>query len=497
MSNSSAWINANGKAIFWWVVLLLLIYFPIFMDLGDLAMRTWDEPRMALNAFEITKDHNWIVTHYNGQIELWNTKPPLMMWIQALLIKIMGASELTIRLPSAISAALTCIMLVIFSQKFLKSFWTGFAAALVLVTTRGYIGIHSARTGDYDPIVTMFCTLYALSFFSYTETHKNKYLAITFVGLALALFTKGIAGAFFLPALFIYALIKKQVLPLLKNYRFYLFLILSLVPILGYYFWREQLNPGYMHAVWENELGGRYLSTIEEHKEVFWYYINNLIDWRYSYWLVFIAPGIALGLTNKDQKMKNITLYLSIIILFFVLLLSSAKTKLFWYDIPLYPLFAIIIGNMFKILYGYMKDYKESNPKVYAALKYGGLIPMFIYPYSAIIRSSYKPVETNDFDSTYYRIEYYMQKAERGQKNLDNYTLCYDQYEAAELFYIDILSDMGQHVKWVKKTDFMPGENVIVCEPQTEDSLKIKYTYQLIDSDHTVKAYHILDKRKK
>ncbi len=448
MSNLSAWISANRKPIFLRVVLLILIYFPLFIDLGNLVMREFDESHMAVISYEMTKDHNWIVQHCGGQIEMINTKPPLLrVWTQVVLIKLVGASELTMRLPVAISAALTCILLLVFSQRFMKSFWAGFAAALVLVTSHGYVCIHGSRTGDYDPMEALFTTLSCLSFFAYTETRKNKYLALTFMGLAFALFTKGVAGAFFLLPMFIYALAKKQVIPTLKNYRFYLYLVLSFVPVLGYYIWREQLNPGYIHAVWSNELGGRFLSALEEHKENFWFYINNLIDSRFSYWLILLLPGIALGLISKDARVKNLTLYLTILTVVFILIISSAKTKISWYDEPLYPLFAIIIGNMFGIVYNFIKPLKDTTPSTYNIIKYVGMVSLFIYPYMAIFRTTYQPDEANPGDWAYYHLENYLQKATRGQKNLDGFTLYYNGYEVPELFYMDMLKDKGQTMK--------------------------------------------------
>lgn len=492
MSRLTEVISNNRKAVFWWVIMLLVIYFPLFMDLGDLAMRTFDEPRMAVNAYEITRDHSWLVTHYNGQIEMWNTKPPLMMWCQAILIKILGTSELTIRLPAAISAAITCIMLLAFSQKFMKSFFAGFAAVLVLITAHGYVGIHSARTGDYDPIVTMFTTFYCLSFFIFTETGKNKWLLFTFIGLTFAVMTKGVVGVLFLPALFMYAVIKKRLWSTLRNKWFYSGLVLFLITVLGYYYLREHYNPGYMHAVWENELGGRYLSTIEEHQAIFWFYINNLIDSRFSYWIVLLIPAIALGLTSKEPRVKNITQFLTLAIVIFLLIISTAKTKLYWYDVPLYPLFALIIGNMIKAMYDLVKSLKAANPSKYYVVKYLGILPLFIYPYSSIVRSSYKPVEENEGEWHTYRIEYYMQQAERGQRNLDNYSLYYTLYEAPQLFYIDILNDKNQHVKLVRKADFKPGDNVFVSQKELDDSIKIKYDCQFLDSNHNVKSYHII-----
>src|SRR5690606_9717613 len=99
----------------------------------------WDEARLAINAYEMSQNGNLIVTYFDGAPDMWNTKPPLLIWIQALFIKMFGFNELAIRLPSAIAALFTCVVILIFSEKYLKNFWFGFIAVVVLVTSQGYI----------------------------------------------------------------------------------------------------------------------------------------------------------------------------------------------------------------------------------------------------------------------------------------------------------------------------------------------------------------------
>lgn len=65
------------------IVLLAMIAVPLFGHLDTLPLRLWDESRLAINAYEMMKDGDLIVTHFNGQPDMWNTKPPLMIWCQA------------------------------------------------------------------------------------------------------------------------------------------------------------------------------------------------------------------------------------------------------------------------------------------------------------------------------------------------------------------------------------------------------------------------------
>ena len=62
-----------------WIGLgILIISFPLFMNLDVLAFRTFDEARNVDNAYEMYRNGNYIVTCYDGKPEMWNTKPPFM-----------------------------------------------------------------------------------------------------------------------------------------------------------------------------------------------------------------------------------------------------------------------------------------------------------------------------------------------------------------------------------------------------------------------------------
>ena len=101
-----------------WAVLLAVVSIPIFVHLNHQPIRIWDEARLAMNAYEMNRDGNLLVTHFEGKPDLWNTKPPLMIWLQVLCIKILGFTELAVRLPSAIAALFTCLVMALFSKRY-------------------------------------------------------------------------------------------------------------------------------------------------------------------------------------------------------------------------------------------------------------------------------------------------------------------------------------------------------------------------------------------
>src|SRR5205814_1663873 len=110
-------------------------------------------------------------------------------------------------------------------------------------------------------------------------------------------------------------------------------------------------NPGFLKAVWENELGGRYMNTLENHNEPFWFYWNNFIDNRYIPWIYLLPASMIISLFNNSKRIRDFAAYLSLCTIIFFLTISLGKTKLFWYDAPMYPMMALIIGIGIATLY--------------------------------------------------------------------------------------------------------------------------------------------------
>jgi len=104
-----------------YVVLMGLIYFPIFAHLETLPVRIYDEARLAINAYEMFNNGNWIVTYFDGQPDMWNTKPPLFIWFQVIGMQIFGVGELALRLPSGIATLIICFLILYLSEKYTKS----------------------------------------------------------------------------------------------------------------------------------------------------------------------------------------------------------------------------------------------------------------------------------------------------------------------------------------------------------------------------------------
>lgn len=92
-----------------YVLLLIAVIAPYFINLG--APPLWDgsEPFYAETAREMVESNDWLYLHYNYKPR-WE-KPPLPVWILAASYKLFGVNETAARLPIAIAAAATIVLL--------------------------------------------------------------------------------------------------------------------------------------------------------------------------------------------------------------------------------------------------------------------------------------------------------------------------------------------------------------------------------------------------
>jgi len=478
-----------------YALLALLIYMPVFGFLDTLPIRIWDEARIAISSQEMLKDGDYIVVHCTGEPELWNTKPPLLMWMQVTFMKWLGVNEVAVRLPSALAAFGTCLCLLFFSINYLKKFWFGFIAVLVLITCDAYVNTHMARTGDYESLLVLFTTLACLLIFSYCETGNIKFLYLFFLSLGLAVLTKGVAGLLVTPALAVYCVLRKQFVPLLKSKHFYIGFVGFAILALGYYILREWKDPGYVAAVQENELGGRFLVAQGGRDFDFWFYLDNFLTYRLTDRFIFVPCGLLLGLLSRDQRIKRLALFILLVSTFYFVVISTAKTKLEWYDAPLYPFIALSIAFFINYIFEYIRDAQHySKNLTHNVFGFVFLCVVFAQPYQHIFEKTHMPKEES-WDYDFYQIGHYLKAALRGKFDLDGKYLLYEGYDLQNLFYIRLLNEKGVNVSIKKLKDVKVGDVVITSQNPVRNHLRNNYHIKELERDQIVYTYKILQQR--
>lgn len=326
--------------------LTILCYFIFFRHLGEFTLRLWDEARNATNALEMVKNKNIFVTYFNGVPDMWNVKPPLHIWIVAIFFKVFGVSELTLRLPSAISATLVVLAMYLFSLKVLKNRWIGLLGSLIILSSMGFSDTHIGRTGDYDALLTLFTFLASIFTFIYFQNFQKKYLYLVGIFLTLAVITKSIAGLFFIPGIILFSIFDKKIIKLLKESSFWKTLLIFILTIGLYYFCRESLNNGYIKSVLEMDLFNRFKENSGGGQgSSFWYYWDLMVSFRFQKWIYFVPISIIAFFATKEKNIKQFILYAYLLTITYFLIISQSATKQFWYDAQLYPLASLLVAS--------------------------------------------------------------------------------------------------------------------------------------------------------
>ncbi len=474
-----------------YIILALLVYTPLFSGLDVKPIRIWDEAQLAVNAIEMQENGNLLVTHFKGEPDMWNTKPPYLIWWQAASMKVFGIGELAVRLPSAIAGLLTCVIFMLFALHYIKDVWFGFISILVLITINGYINQHVTRTGDYDAMLILFTTAAGLLFFLLIEHSRTKLFYWFFGIMTLAVLTKGIAAMLFAPALLIYAVYRNKLGSLLRNKHLYVGMAGFLIIGLGYYFLREVYNPGYLEAVRKNELGGRFLKLLFREERPFMYYVNNMKNIQLKHWYYVVPFGILAGLLQKDRRIKELTIFSTMMIVVHLLVISISKTKFSWYNAPEFPFIALILGIGIYTIFRALQN--SSNTIGLLKLNVAQLILLlfvFAYPYQFIYNKTHKPKEWNK-EKKFYEIGYFLQDALRGKEDVDGYYVMYDGYNTQNLFYLKALQTKGVAIDFKDWKALDPGDKVIAHQPQVKEYIEEHYSFRLTEKDNNIFKYKI------
>ncbi len=439
-------------------------------------MRWWDESMFAVNTYEMINNGNYFSAYFDGLPDLFNTKPPLTSWIQIVFVKFLGYNELALRLPSAIAASLTVLLLFIFVFRN-YNILLAWLSALVLLTSSGFIGFHTARTADSDSLLTLFLLLTNIYFFNFIKQGNKKYIFYFFLFISLAFATKMHAALLFTPAYLIVLIQEKKINQFVVNYFFTGGLLLFLSIGFGLIYLRELSAPGYINEVLFKDTT-RIWNVVERHEASGTFYFDNFIRSRFSIWFVLFVIGVFLAYVSEDLKLKKLLVYLLTLILAYLLIITISITKLEWYDMPLYPYISVITAfSILLLIEKFILLSQQSSGQQITLV----LIFIFAFPYYRMFEKSQgnsihideKIAEAN---------ENYLFKRSQEKKNLGGIHVYFTGYKGSLLFYKYKLTELGQNIELVNDGNFAMNDKVLVSNDSLFASITKKYIFTTIDT---------------
>ena len=461
------------------VILTLLVLIPLFLNLDVQPLYTWDESLFAMRAHHMAETGSYLFNF--NQIEYLpehpNTKPPLITWMQAFLIKHLGYTEIALRLPIVLIIAFALWLLPGFSRRHTgKPHW-GYFSIIILVASSGFMQAHIARTGDHDGALAAFGLMSLLFFWDYLHARDRRreitFLLLGTFSLTAAVLTKHLVGLFFLPGIFLYLLYARRMGKLFKDPIFYACISLFAGVLLMVYIPLIQQQPGYLDRLLDHELFGRYSETIDQHEAGFFFYVKGWWNRGFWPWILLLPLPVLLLFQESFKRYHSITRYLLFCFVPALMVLSFSATKCYWYDAILFPILALLAGlstfilyeNLQKTLFEKWSFGKRTGSFYFLFLVFA--IPMF---QQIGKMENPKPVAT---DASFRGI---MQKVEKQYPAIKNYTLATPKsFCSNPAFYRFAYMEKGYQIDIQKDLEFKPGQHVIVCRESHYQKITEKY----------------------
>jgi hypothetical protein len=316
-----------------------------FINLGGFDLQEWDESLYAVRAKSIVYYNDWVDQTGHSVEGLYSSShPPLYSWLTAISYNLLGISEFSTRLVSAIAAIGILLLIYLISNIFYEK-RIGFLSAI-------FLGLNPffsfwSRQGQFDILLIFFITL---SFYFYlynlklsgdtNTTFKSLiYDALGGIAFGMALMSKLFVGIIIPISIIIYELACYKKINLKKIFIISFFAILVALPW-HLYMIINHGNGDLLFFLKQSAFVERTFTGIEGNtKELgIFYYLNQMIIY-FPYLFIFAFYGFYKLLTkNSPEKIFFWWFFLY----FFIITLIS--TKLSVYILPLcIPL--VIIGT--------------------------------------------------------------------------------------------------------------------------------------------------------
>ena len=324
---------------------LLLVLPALFLGvylvpLGVRPLALPDETRYAEIPREMLASGDWVVPHIAGL--RYFEKPALGYWLTALSMRAFGQNNFAARLPSAVSAGATVLVLFLLARKFGGGLAPAGVSATVLLTSAMFLLVGAIAILDMPLTLCLTATL-ALFYAAYREEamrRKALYLALCGAAAGAAFLIKGFL-AFVIPGIVVvpFLLWERRTgrllwlawLPaaaaLIVSAPWAILIHLREPDFWRYFFWEEHIR--------------RFASGEAQHPEPAWFFVTPLLGGMMPWTLLVPAAVIGLRRAVPRDSLTRFALCWAVIPFVFF---SASRGKLASYILPCFPPLALLVA---------------------------------------------------------------------------------------------------------------------------------------------------------
>jgi dolichol-phosphate mannosyltransferase len=312
--------------------------------LGNLryALIEPDESRYAQISLNMLDSGDWVVPRLDGEPYL--DKPPLLYWLTAASLQVMGQSEWAARLPIAVSAWITVLVVFACGAKIFgeRTAWLG---SLLLLLCLGFI--LSGRFLIMDGLLTLFTTVGFLTAWIAIQGPRVRWgwWTMSAVAISLGVLTKGpIALVLFGPPLVVLNWLDRRMARLQWSHWAWVAAMVLLVTTPWFCLIAMRQDDFLYQFVWKHHVL-RFVSTFI-HEAPVWYYVPVLLIGMFPSSLLFVPTlGFLFSRSRWARCGRTATLgAVCLAVAWILIFFSFSSCKLPTYILPAVPLVCLVQG---------------------------------------------------------------------------------------------------------------------------------------------------------
>ena len=321
--------------------LLALISILYLVALGSHGLLDPDEGRYSEIPREMLESGDFITPRLN--YVAYFEKPVLHYWLTALSFKVLGQNEFAARFFPAF-LAMAGVMITYWLADRMNGPRAAFLSAWVLATSLVYFAVGQINITDMP--LSFFMTL-SMAGFWMGYRRDRRYFTLFYLGMALALLTKGLVGVVLPAGVAFWWIVLTRKWEVIREALYLPGLALFFLVAAPWYVLVCLKNPDFFHFFFIQEHFLRYTTRMHGRFEPWWWFIPIIIVGSIP-WAGFLPGAISASLpssasspTRQDRGRIFLLLWFGVIFLFF----SLSSSKLVPYIVPVMPPLAIMMGT--------------------------------------------------------------------------------------------------------------------------------------------------------
>jgi hypothetical protein len=318
-----------------------------------------------------------------------------------------------------------------------------------------------------------------ISIFNFKISKNYKYYLFFVLFLLFAFLSKTIGALIIIPILLLFLFHKNY--NVLGSIKFWGLNALIIGAIGLFLYFRNQYADNYFSTHFLGYFSRFKTQYNADHDQPFDFYFNNIFTPRYSFYSFLLIPSGLLAWKESDKNLRSLVYFALLSSLFYILILSLASSKCFWYDVPLYPLFAIPVSySIWKII-----NITSTNNVSISAL----VTLFFIMPVYYSIKRSHN----NDISEANMRKAEVIPEYFHNHKNMPytEISVVDNNYPSPILFYKYFFQKSNKTISIKDQASLIPNEIVIAGNDSIKNYITTHYQTEQLETYKNATIYKI------